>query len=223
MNPNALALLVTLILGYIVFVALIPHDNRQAHARLVIPFGRLIRRQLRLFRDLAEAGGYVHDTAMCQWIPPTAGHYVTGTWTMAAGQTAGTIVMIKAAAAETSTINIPIPIPSNSVSGKGSYLKYVEVDYEIRTAAATSITLSIAKVVAGADGADATVTAPAGTQTLTPATTAATVNEHLDKFTLTTPAWIDDGEYYMLKIAAVCAATTVLEILGARAYYTARL
>jgi hypothetical protein len=51
-----------------------------------------------------QLGGYVHDTAMSQYIPPTAAHIVTGTWTQAAGQVAGTICMHKAAAAESPTI-----------------------------------------------------------------------------------------------------------------------
>ncbi len=167
--------------------------------------------------------GYVHDTAMSQFIPPTLFTCLTGTWTDVAGQVAGTVVRQKAAAAETSNIYIPIPLPSNSVSGKGSYLKSIEVDYEIRTSAATSITATLEKVTRGADGADAVVTAPTVTQDLTAATDAADVDEHKLTVTLSTPAWIDNDEYYLLKIAAVCAAGTVLEFLGAVANYTERL
>lgn len=165
----------------------------------------------------------VHDTAMSQYIPPNLAHCVTGTWTDVAGQVAGTIVRHKAAAAETTTINIPIIIPSNSVALKGALLKSVEVDLEVLVAAATSITLSIVKVVRGVDTAVAVVSAPAGTQTLTAATTAATVDQHRDAFTLTTPAYIDNDEYYFLKIVAVCAATTQLDILGAVANFTLRV
>lgn len=166
--------------------------------------------------------GYVHDTAMSQYVPPSAMNFVTGTWTDAAGQVAGTIVKIKSAAAETTTINVPLLVPSNSAVLKGSKIASVEIDYEIRTSAATSVTLSINKVTRGADTAVAVVTAITGTQTLTPATTAATVDQHKDKFTITTPAYIDNDEYYLLKVSAVCAAGTVLEILGATVNYTFR-
>ena len=221
---NALALYaLTVLLGFFVFTVLIPHDNREFFYRLVRgEFAKTIPAHLAGIKSLAERGGYVHDTAMNQYIPPNLAHCVTGTWTDVAGQVAGTIVRKKAAAAETTTINIPIIIPSNSVAGKGSLLKSVEVDYEITGAAATSVTLSIVKVARGANTAVAVVSAPAGTQTLTAATTAATLDQHLDKFTLTTPAYIDDGEYYFLKIVAVCAAATVLEILGAVAQFTDR-
>jgi len=167
--------------------------------------------------------GYTHDAGMSQYIPPNTAHCVTGTWTDVAGQVAGTIVRHKAAAAETTTINIPIILPSNSGTNKGALLKSVEVDYEVLVAAATSITLSIVKVVRGVDTAVAVVSAPAGTQLLLPATTAATVDQHKDKFTLTTPAYIGNNEYYFLKIVAICAATTQLDLLGAVANYTLRV
>jgi hypothetical protein len=172
---------------------------------------------------LDEQGGYVHDTAMSQYIPPNLAHCVTGTWTDIAGQVAGTIVRHKAAAAETATINIPLIIPSNSVAQKGALLKSVEVDYEILVAACTSWTMSIVKVARGIDTAVAVVSAPAGAQLLLPATTAATVDQHKDVFTLATPAWIDNDEYYLLKIVAVAAATTQIDILGAVANYTLRV
>jgi len=167
--------------------------------------------------------GYVHDTGMAHYIPPNLAHCVTGTWTDVAGQVAGTIVRHAAAAAQTVTVNIPIILPSNSIALKGSLLKYVELDYEILVAAATSSTLSIVKVVRGADTAVAVVSAPAGTQLLAAATTAATVDQHRDRFTLTTPAYIDDDEYYFLKAVIIQAATTQIDLLGAFAYFTARM
>ena len=167
--------------------------------------------------------GYVNDTAMSQYIPPTAMHFVTGTWTEAAGQTAGTIVKIKGANAETSVITVPIMIPSNSVALKGGCIKSVEVDYEIRTAAATSITASMKKVVRGADGSDAAPATVVVTQDLVAATDAADVDEHKLVVTITTPFWIDNDEYVLLVLTAICAAGTVLEILGAVANYTLRV
>jgi hypothetical protein len=82
--------------------------------------------------------------------------------------------------------------------------------------------MSIVKVVRGADTAVAVVSAPAGTQLLTAATTAASIEQHKDKFTLTTPAWIDNDEYYFLKIVAVCAAGTTIDLLAAVANFTFR-
>jgi hypothetical protein len=160
---------------------------------------------------------------MSQFIPPTAFHCVTGTWTLAAGQVAGTIVKIKSANAETSVINIPIIIPSNSVALKGAKLASVEIDYEIRTQAATSITATCNKVTRGADGSDATVTAVAVTQDLTAGTDAADVDEHKLTVTVTTPTWCDNDDYVLLVISAVCAAGTVLEFLGAVANFTLRM
>ena len=110
--------------------------------------------------------GYVNDTHMSQYIPSTAMHGVTGTYTHAAGAVTGTIAYHRAAAASTGVINIPIMLPSNSSAQKGAYLKSVEVDYELLVAAATSVTFSMNKVTRGADLAVAVVAAVTVTQSL---------------------------------------------------------
>lgn len=166
--------------------------------------------------------GYVHDTHMSQFIPPTAFMCVTGTWTEIAGQVAGTICKHKAAAAETSVITIPITIPSNSVGQKGSYLKSIEVDYEIQVADLTSLTPVVNKVTRGADTAAAVVAAQTFTQTPT-AANAKVVEQHKLVITLDNPLWIDNDEYVLVQLTAVAPATTTLDLLGAVANYTARL
>jgi hypothetical protein len=182
------------------------------------------------YQDLVNAwvkngqlGGYVHDTAMSQMIPCTVMHYVTGTWTMAAGSVAGTIAMAKAAAAETAVINIPITIPSNSVALKGAYLKSIECDYEIGTLAVTSVTASQNKVTRGADTVGLTVAAVTVTQDLTAATTAASAAKHRLVVTLTTPVWIANTEYHLLVLTVVAAATSVFKMNSAVANFTERI
>ena len=167
--------------------------------------------------------GYVHDTHMSQYIPPTAMHCVTGTWTQTAGAVAGTIAKHKAANAETTVINIPIMLPSNSVALKGAKLASVEIDYEIGAQAATSVTATMNKITRGADGADATVSAVTVTQDLTAGTDAADVDEHKLTVTVTTPTWLDNDDYLLLVISAVCAAGTTIDLLGAVANFTLRL
>ncbi len=166
--------------------------------------------------------GYVHDTAMSTFIPPTCFHPVTGTFTWTAGQVAGTIAMHRAAANQTSVITIPITLPSNSVSGKGALLKSIEIDYEILTAEPTSITWTLNKITRGADGAAASVSAVAKTDMLA-AAAAKTVDQHKQVITLTTPAWIDNDEYYLLECSLVAGAGgTVNDFLAAVANWTFR-
>jgi hypothetical protein len=167
--------------------------------------------------------GYVNDTAMSLFIPPTLFHCVTGTWTQTAGTVSGTISAHKAAAAETAVINIPIHIPQNSVALKGAYLKSVEIDYEITTVAATSITASMNKMTRGADTVGLTSTAVTVTQDLTAATTAASAAKHKLKVTLTTPVFLLNTEEALLVITAICALTTVLDMEGAVANFTEKL
>ena len=166
--------------------------------------------------------GYVHDTHMQQFIPPTMFHEITGTWAKAAGNVAHTIVTQKVAGAETATVTIPLLVPGNSIDLKGSMIASVEVDYEILTAAATSITATMWKIARGADDAVAVATQITITQDRVAATTAAEVDQHNLLITVTTPEYIDDDDYWFVELACVCAATTVLEFLGAQVNYTLR-
>ena len=72
----------------------------------------------------------INNAHFSQYIPPTLFHGVTGTFTHAAGDVAGTIAMNRAAGNETSVITIPIMIPSNSIALQGAKLKSIEVDYQ---------------------------------------------------------------------------------------------
>jgi hypothetical protein len=163
----------------------------------------------------------IHNTHFSQYIPPNAMHFVTGTWTEAAGQVADTICKHKAATAETSVITIPILIPSNSVALNGAKLASIEIDYEVLVAALTSLTPLVNKVTRGIEGAVAVVAA----QTFTQSPNAAgsiTVEQHKLVLTITTPFWLDNDEYVLVELTAVAPATTTLDILGAVANFTLR-
>lgn len=169
--------------------------------------------------------GYVHDTAMSQYIPPTAFHGVTGTWTDAAGAVAGTICKHVAATDEVSILNIPVMLPSNSVAQKGAYLKSIEIDFTIKTAACDALAAVVNSVVRGADGAVAVVTA----QTFTYDTGHDTANERIDvdehkmTLTITTPMWIDNDQYVLVELTCDKAATTTIDFIAAVANFTLRV
>ena len=168
----------------------------------------------------------VHDTAMSKYIPPTLFHCVTGTWTWTAGAVAGTIVRKVNDADQTSVTNIPIVIPSNSDPLKGSYLKSIEIDYEVATAAMTAVDAVINLVTRGADGVDATVTTPAFTYDTghDAAGERLDVDEHKMTLTLTTPIWIDNDQYVLVEMTVDQAGDTgIVHWLGAVANYTLRL
>lgn len=164
----------------------------------------------------------MNNTHFAQYIPPTLFHCVTGTFTHAAGTVAGTIAINRAAANETSVITIPIMIPSNSIALQGAKLASIEIDYENFTAEATSFTWTLNKVTRGADGAVAVVAAV--TKTDLYATAAAkTVEQHKQVITITTPAWIDNDEYYLLQLSIVAGAGGgTQKFLGAVANFTYR-
>ncbi len=210
---NATGTLITILLGFVVFVLLIPQGGRS--------FVKDVFRSLVTFNS--ELGGYVHDTAMSQFVPPTCMYGDTATWAVGAGDTAGTIVYACDATAETANLYVPIPVPSNSVDGKGSYVKSIEIDYLVKTDACNSVTASINKIAMAADGTAPTVTNPAVTQDLTAATDAADVDDHKLTVTVTTPFWIDHQSNYFLKVAFNKKATSIVQVHGVTVNYTARL
>ena len=169
--------------------------------------------------------GYIYDTHMAQYIPPTLFHCVTGTWTLAAGAVAGTIAKHVAATDETSVITIPVLLPSNSSALKGSYLKSIEIDFEILIAACDALAAVVNKVTRGADGSVAVVAA----QTFTydsghdGASERIDVDQHKMTLTLSTPIWLDNDEYVLVEITADKAATTTMDFLGAVANFDLRL
>ena len=169
-----------------------------------------------------ELGGYVHDTAMSQFIPPTAFHLVTGTWTMTAGSVSGTIGMHKAAASETTTVTVPVVVPSNSVGLKGAYLKSIEIDYQVQTADCTSCTFSLNKVTRGTDTNGLSVTSVTVSQDIGTAN-AKLIGKHKVVISLSTPAWIANTEYYLLSLSFVAATTSVLDMYSAVANFTERI
>ena len=164
----------------------------------------------------------IHNTHMCQYIPPTAMHYVTGTWSDAAGAVAGTIVKKKTAGAETGVVTVPIQIPSNSIALQGCKLASIELDYELIDAAATSVTAILHKVVRGIEGAVAVASHPTITQSLVAAVGAATEDQHKLVVTLTTPVWIDNDDVYLCEFSFVCAGVVVVDILAAVVNFTFR-
>ncbi len=167
--------------------------------------------------------GYVHDTHMSQYIPPTLFHCVTGTFTWVAGDVAGTIALNRGAADQTSVITIPIMVPSNASALKGAKLTSIEVDYEVKGAEPTSLTFTLNKVTRGADLAVAVVAAVTKTDSIAAADSHA-VDQHKQVITITTPAWIDNDEYYLLEISIVAGAGGgTQKFLGAVANYTLRL
>jgi hypothetical protein len=167
--------------------------------------------------------GYVHDTSMSQYIPPTLFHFSTATITYVAGQVAGTVVAHRAAADQTSLATIPVIVPSNSVALKGAYLKSIEIDYEILIAEPTSITFTVNKVTRGADTAIAGVTAQTKTDAVA-AAAAKTVDQHKQTLTITTPFWVDNDVYVLVEMAIVAGAGgNTTDFISAVANFTERL
>ncbi len=170
--------------------------------------------------------GYVHDTHMSKFVSPTECHFVTGTWSDAAGAVAGTICKSKAAADNTAKVTIPIALPANSLARKGSYVKSVVVFWEVLTAAmdAVSAAINLARLPANT-AAFAAVTAQSFTYDAGHDTAAErlTLDQHSMTLTLDTPIYLDDDDVLLVEMTFDAAATSALTFFGAKVNYTLRL
>ena len=174
--------------------------------------------------------GYIHDTAMAQFISPKLiGKSATATMTF----TVASNVWSDNRTANNSsfTIYVPIPVPGSSVALKGCYLVSIELMYVVTAAAADDIaTVEIYKdtlTASAASGSGAINTAAAIASTIdtghdTDAERLAQ-DEHRMKVTLTTPEWIDNDATFHLEAVVNGGAVTEVNIYGAIANYTLRI
>ena len=142
---------------------------------------------------------------------------------MAAGTVAGMIAKHKAANAETAVVTVPVQIPSNSIALQGAKLTSIELDYELVTAAATSVTAVLHKVVRGIEGAVAVASHPTITQSLVADAGAETEDTHKLVVTLSTPVWIDNDDYYLCEFSFVCGGAVTVDIFAAVVNFTLRV
>jgi hypothetical protein len=173
-----------------------------------------------------EVGGYVHDTAMSQFIAPNEIMFSAGTWTNVETGVADIWGFQRAAANATANVWIPIPIPSNGVANKGAYLKSVDIWYTIATEAFDAIAATVYKATLPADGAAAGAGASQAFSYDSGHDDAAErvdVDEHKMTLTLTSPFWLDDDEYAFVELALDGNTNGVFTLLGARANYTLRV
>jgi hypothetical protein len=162
---------------------------------------------------------------MSQFISPAKFEMSAGTWTVA--ESSNVVSRARSAADAEVTVLIPIELPSNDSVEKGSKLKSIDVWYAIGTAAADDFdTVELEKMTLPADdtavsGESVDVSIDDGHDAA--AERKAVDDDHCMSIALDTPAFIDDGECYWLKLVVDCAATTVLTFFGARANYTLRI
>ncbi|MDO9546630.1 MAG: hypothetical protein Q7J07_07770 [Pelolinea sp.] len=168
--------------------------------------------------------GYVHDEHMSEFIHPCDFQPSAGTWTLT--EASNVVSNDRTAADAAVTVLIPIRIPSNSVAMKGAKLASIDIGYLIGTAAADDFaTVELEKVTIGADNVAAAGSAPAITLDTAHdiAAERLAVDDHTMTITLDTPAFLDDGDCYWVKLVIDCAATTVLKFFGAVAHFTLRV
>jgi hypothetical protein len=173
--------------------------------------------------------GYVHDTAMSQFVPPNKIGFSAGTWALTVASNVWS--MDRTAANATFTVYVPVPIPSNGVALKGAYLVSIELMYSVATEDMDSVDSvkiykdTLAAVAASGSGsintaAEATSTIDAGHDT---DAERLDQDEHRMVVTLDTPVWIDNDEAFHLEVDFDGGASGVVKVFGAICNYTLRV
>ena len=167
--------------------------------------------------------GFTMDKDAAQFIPPGCIIKTAGTWTPSVAT--NVYQDVRTAAAATFNLIIPVLAPSNQGPLKGSKLLSVELIYKVATAALTSVTtVELEKEVIDSAGAvtGAAVTVSINSAEDTTAKRKATGN-HRVTVTLSTPAFIDNDELYLLYVTFDAGATTAVTLYGAIANYELRI
>lgn len=157
---------------------------------------------------------------MCKFVAPAAIGKTAGTWTP--GLASNVASEARGAADAAFTLLIPIELPSTDRYREGAKLESIDVFYKIATAAADDFaTVELEKLTlpatgTGVSGAAVTTTCDSGHDT---AAKRKATGDHTLTVSLSTPAWIDDGEAYVLALVVDAAATTVFTLYGARANF----
>lgn len=168
--------------------------------------------------------GYVHDNVSIV-VPFTSFAHSAGTWT---ATVASNVWYNRRTAADAgATTYIPLAyVPQRDGSVKGAKLNSVAVHFRIVTAALDAMEAHLYKATMAADGTLLTVAEVTGVTYDTGHDTAAEridADEHKMTITVTTPAYLDDGEMYFLEIVWDGSATGVIDEFFAVGNWTLRL
>ena len=177
-----------------------------------------------------EQGGYVHATAVSQFLAPGTAFHTIGTWTDTVGNVALTYMKRRTAGAATNQLVYPIVPIQNSVALKGSYVKSIDLWFEIATAALTTLTVALdlatlppaAAATGTAFGAPVAQVFTYDTNHLTNALRVAVGKHHLTA-TITTPFWLDTNSLLYMDVTIVDPGTAVYDDYGARVNATLRM
>ncbi len=166
----------------------------------------------------------MRNTHMSQWIPSSSIQKSAGTWTPTLST--DLVCDVRTAAAAAFLLFIHIPLPSNSEYAAGVKLKSIDVYWKNATADMTNVTnvllkkMTLAANAAAVTGAAVTIALDSSNDTDAKRITQAS---HTMTVTLSTAAYIDHDEEYVLYISAEGASGSVFTLFGARANYELKL
>lgn len=166
--------------------------------------------------------GYVHNTAISEFISPFAFAKTAGTWTPTIAS--NVISDVRTAAGAAFTVLIPLVQPGSASALLGAKIISVDVFYKIDTNAPTAFAVALDKVTISSAGAaaGAAVAHTLDTGHDTEAERYA-VADHMLTAMITAPAFVAKNTNFWLSFVITAHAGTVYTAYGAQVNYTLRL
>ena len=168
--------------------------------------------------------GYIHDSSMKYFVPPSLAGGYGGTWTHANDGTFWTLS--RAALGGSFDLGIPIAVPhQNANENRGSRIASVDVYFKISDADLTSLAVEFNLQALPTSGEFNDPSNPAFTYDTDhdAAGERVTQGSHVMTLTLTTAIWVQGTQCLRADLIAVAPAATLFEFFGARINYTLRI
>lgn len=173
--------------------------------------------------------GYIHNTAMCVFVPPEISQQSGGSWIHAA--TLNCWRVERQASAGQFTIKLPVLLPhQNAVNYRGAFLTSLDIWYKITTEALTSLNAAIQLMTLPANNtafsaaskvftydADHNQDADEGSDERRK------ILNHKMTLTLTTPFWVLVDQAVHVELTGIAGASGVFSYHGCQAKYTLRI
>jgi hypothetical protein len=168
--------------------------------------------------------GYIHDSSMRYFVPPSLGGGSGGTWAHTLDGTHW--YLQRNATSGNFYLGIPVAVPHQSANdNRGSRVSSVDVYYSVYDADMTTLTPEInLETLPTLAEWDAPAT-PAFTYDADHNTNAERIvqGSHVMTLTLTTALWIEGGQCLRLDLYGSVGAAAIFRFWGAQVHYTLRI
>jgi hypothetical protein len=168
--------------------------------------------------------GYIHDTNMMYFVPPSQAGGSNGTWTHTLDGTHWKLH--RAASSGTFYLAVPFALPhQNTAENRGSRVQTIRIYYSVSDADLTSLTpeFNLETLPTGAEFDAPTNPTFSYDSAHDSANERKAQGDHVMTLTLTTAVWLSGLTSLRVDLCCVAPASTLFDFWGAKIDYTLRI